>query len=123
MIWILNRTFFRPINKVLEKRELSKGGESSEAVGILSEAAEKEEAYKSGLLDARNESYELIEGERNAAMELKQTRVAEAKEEVAAMLETELGELELQKSKAKSAIAEEAKEMADNISSNILKTA
>lgn len=123
MIWILNRTFFRPINKVLAKRELSKGGQSSEAAGILNEAAEKEEAYKSGLLDARNESYELIEGERNAAMELKQTRVAEAKQEVAAMLETELGELELQTSNAKSAIAEEAKEMADNISSNILKTA
>ena len=31
MIWILNRTLYRPINRVLEAREKSKGGHSSEA--------------------------------------------------------------------------------------------
>ena len=31
MIYILNRTFFRPINRILESRERNKGGHSSEA--------------------------------------------------------------------------------------------
>ncbi len=123
MIWILNRTFFRPINRILDARDRSKGGQSSEAEGILNKAAAKEDDYRQGLLETRNESYKLIETERNAAMDLKQQKVAEVKQEVAAMLETELGELEVQTNSAKSAIAEEAKQLADKISSNILKTA
>lgn len=123
MIWILNRTFFRPINRVLEAREKSKGGQSSEAEGILKQAADKESSYKKGLLEAREESYEMIEKERTAAMELKQNKVAEAKQEVAAMLESEMQELEVQTNSAKASIEEEAQKMADDISSNLLKTA
>ncbi len=123
MIWILNRTLFRPINKILDARERNKGGEFSEAKGILSEAEAKEGEYTKGLLEAREESYEMIEKERSTAFELKQTRIAEVKEEVAEMVESELGELELQRSSAKAAITEEAEKMADKISSNVLKVA
>jgi len=38
MIWLLNRTFFRPINRVIESREKQKGGHGSEADNILHEA-------------------------------------------------------------------------------------
>ena len=31
MIWILNRTLYKPINRILETREKSKGGHASEA--------------------------------------------------------------------------------------------
>jgi F-type H+-transporting ATPase subunit b len=121
MIWILNRTFFRPINRILDARERNKGGQYSESEGILNEAAEKEERYKNGLLEAREEGYEFIERERSAALELKQNQTAEVKEEVGLMLETELGELERQTQVAKNEIATEAEKMADKISSNILR--
>lgn len=123
MIYILNRTFFRPINKIIDVREKNKGGKFSKAEGILKEVSAKEDEYKKGLLEARTKSYEMIEKERSAALELKQNRLAEAKQEVAALLETELNELEQQTSSAKSAIAEEAEKMAEKISSNLLKTA
>jgi F-type H+-transporting ATPase subunit b len=123
MIWILNRTFFRPINRILDSRERNKGGQSTEAKELLSQAVNKESAYRQGLLETRNESYELIEKERSEAMKLKQGRVAEVKQEVATMLETELNELDNQTNTAREAIAKEAEKMADKISSNILKTA
>lgn len=121
MIYILNRTFFRPINRILDARERNKGGEFSESKGILSQASEKEEKYKQSLLEARDEGYEIIEKERLAALELKQNKVAEVKQEVAAMLETELDELNRQTDSAKAEIATEAERMAEKISSNILK--
>lgn len=123
MIWVLNRTFFRPINRILDARERNKGGEFSEAKGILKEASDKENEYKKGLLNAREESYEMIEKERTAAMELKQNKISKAKQEVAAMLESEMKELENQTNSAKASIEEEAQKMAEKISSNLLKTA
>ena len=63
MIWILNRTLYRPINRVLEAREKSKGGHSSEAEGILKDVEGKETRYTHELLDARSEGYSLIEKE------------------------------------------------------------
>lgn len=123
MIWLLNRTLFRPINRILDARERNKGGQYSEASGILNEASDKESSYREGLLEAREESYELIESERNAAMELKQTKTAQVKNEVAELVKSELNELDVQTNSAKAAITDEAEKMADKISSNILNAA
>jgi len=54
MIWVLNRTFFRPINRVLESREKHKGSHGSEAEAILSDVNEKQAKYNQELLDARS---------------------------------------------------------------------
>src|SRR5215211_7770180 len=72
MIWVLNRTFFRPINRVIESREKHKGGRGSEAETILSDVTEKQAKYNRELLAARSEGYELIEKERNAAVAARQ---------------------------------------------------
>ena len=45
MIWVLNRTFFRPIRSVIASREKFHGGRNTEAESILNEAAEKESKY------------------------------------------------------------------------------
>ena len=68
MIWVLNRTFFRPINRVIEARERQKGGHGSEAESILSDVSEKQARYNKELLAARSEGYELVEKERAAAI-------------------------------------------------------
>ncbi|MGI8669427.1 MAG: ATP synthase F0 subunit B [Aridibacter sp.] len=121
MIWLLNRTFFRPINRILDARVRNKGGQFTEAEEILRETSEKEMEYNANLLEARNEAYELIEKERNQAMTLKQSKIAEVKAEVADKLDTELNDLEQQTTTAKSEISQEAEKMAEQISSNILR--
>src|SRR5436190_4707146 len=79
MIWILNRTLYRPINRVLEARERLKGGRSSEAEMLLGEAAEKESRYNKDLLDARSACYSLIEKEQKKAVADREKKLAEAK--------------------------------------------
>ena len=121
MIWILNRTFFRPINRVIESRDKHRGTHGSEAEAILSDVSEKQSKYNRELLEARGEGYELVEKERAAVISTRQQKVAAAKSETAAMLTSEKQQLEQQAAEAKAVIAKEAEVMADKITSNILK--
>lgn len=121
MIWILNRTFFRPVNRVIESREKHKGGRGGEAEAILSDVGEKQIQYNQALLAARNEGYTLIEKERAAAVEARQRKVAEAKAATAESLVSDKNQIHEQAAAAKAAIAQEAEVMAEMISSNILK--
>ncbi|HUR97408.1 MAG TPA: hypothetical protein VMZ26_04995 [Pyrinomonadaceae bacterium] len=121
MIWILNRTFFRPINRVIESREKHKGGHGSEAEAILSDVTEKQTRYNRELLSARSEGYELIEKQRVAAINSRQEKIAAAKSETAALLAAEKQQVQNQAAEAKAVIAREAEAMAERISSNILK--
>ncbi|MCB1023602.1 MAG: hypothetical protein KDB79_04380 [Acidobacteria bacterium] len=122
MIWVLNRTFFRPINAILDKRERNKGGHSGEAKEILEDAASKRAEYTKSLQDARSEGYSLIEKVRSEAMSLKQSQIENARTDISKYLETENAGLEKQVGEAKDMIAVEAEKMADQISSNLLKT-
>ena len=122
MIWILNRTFFRPINRILESRERSKGGRSGEAQNILQQVGEKQKRYNEAMLKARSEGYEIIEKERSAAISQRTEKVNSVKEEVAQKIEREKQELENQTIAARAAIADDAEKIADQISANLLKT-
>ena len=121
MIWILNRTFFRPINKIIETRGKNKGGQFGEAEGILKEASDKNSEYTEALQSTRSEAYELIEKERSEAMAQKQSKINGAKNEVAQMLTSENAEMEKQIASAREAIATDAEKMAQQISSDLLK--
>ena len=121
MIWILNRTFFRPINRVIESREKHKGGRGGEAETILSDVSQKQTKYNQELLAARSEGYELIEKERTAAVQARQSKVAAAKSETAEMLSSEKEQVQQQAAEARTILAKEAEVMAEKISSNILR--
>ena len=121
MIWVLNRTFFRPINRVIESREKHKGGYGSEAEGILADARERESKYNQELLAARSTGYELIEKERTAAIDARQRKIAEAKSTTAEALASNKNQIGEQAAAARAIIAQEAEVMAEKISSNILK--
>lgn len=121
MIWILNRTFYRPINRVLTARENSKGGKGSEADNILRDAGEKEAAYNKELLDARSKGYELIESEHAAAVQEREEKLGTAKREVAERLATEKSELEKQVAAARATVEQQADELAEKIANNILR--
>lgn len=121
MIWVLNRTFFRPINQIIETREKQKGGRGGEAEEILGKVAEKLRSYDQTMLEIRSQSYEMIERERAEAVERRQRAISEAKAESSRLLENEKAELRDRVAEAKVEIALEAHRMADKISSNILK--
>ena len=120
MIWILNRTLFRPVNRVLESREKAKGGKGGAAVSILREAGEKEAKYNSELLDARSAGYSLIEKEQKKAVEAREKKLAAANTEVAAAFNSGKAELEKQTIKARAEIGAKAETMADKIAATIL---
>ncbi|MEZ5308473.1 MAG: hypothetical protein R2684_15115 [Pyrinomonadaceae bacterium] len=123
MVWILNRTFFKPINKILSSRNVGFGGQFKETGQMLRDAEQKESAYKEALLDARNGAYEMIEAEKIEAVANRQAKVAEAKQEISARVSAEMGEIEKQTAAAKAQISEDAKELAEKITSNVLKVA
>lgn len=120
MIWILNRTFFRPINRVLESRERNKGGHSVEADEILKQAETKNAFYHKEMLDARSKGYDLIAKEHKKAADAKAKKLEKAKAETAARFEAGREELEKRKDEARTTLSIEAEKLAENITSNIL---
>ena len=121
MIWILNRTLYRPINRVLETREKSKGGHSGEAATILSQVSEKETRYTKELLEARTQGYELIEKEQKEAAAARDRKIAEAKAASVAAFEAGRSDLDKQAAAARAEIDTEAEKMAESIAAGILR--
>lgn len=121
MIWLLNRTFFRPINKVLDTREKNSGGRSSEAQEILNQVQEKNATFDSAIREVRTEGYGLVEKQRSKAVAKRQKKVEAVKEEVATLISTEKEVIAQQTAEAQKAITTQAKELAETISTNILK--
>lgn len=121
MIWILNRTLFRPINQVIESREKSKAVEGGEAGEILKDVGEKEARYTREMLDARSKGYELIEKEHAKAAAARDKKIAEAKAETAAHVESGKAEIAQNAADARVSIGTDAEKLADKIAASILK--
>ena len=121
MIYVLNRTLYRPINRVLEGRVNNKGNYFGEAEEINKKVEEKESRYAKELLNARSAGYELIEKEQKKATAAREKKLAETKDEVADRLTSGRAEIEQQSNEARSSIESEADVMADRITAGILK--
>lgn len=121
MIFILNRTFFRPINRIIESRMRNQGGRFTEAEEILNRVGKKQSDYEENLRQARAEGYEIIENQRGAALQKQQSEIESVKAETGAKFAQSKEEIDRQTSAARSAIAQQADELADKISANILK--
>jgi F0F1-type ATP synthase membrane subunit b/b' len=121
MIWILNRTLYRPINRVLETREKSKGGHSGEAASILAQVSEKEARYTKELLETRSQGYEIVEKEQREAAAARDRKIAEAKAAAAAAFDSGRADLDKQAAAVRAEIDTQAEQMADRIAAGILK--
>lgn len=121
MIFILNRTFFRPVNRIIEDRMKNQGGRYTEAEQILNQVNKKQSDYENNLRQARSEGYEIIENQRNEALQKQQSEVEAVKAETDAKFAQSKDEISKQTSEARSLIAQQADELADKISANILK--
>ncbi len=113
MIWLLNRTFFRPINRVIASREKNKGGRFTEAGDILRDVEAKNASYQTSILEARSQSYELIEKEKTEALSRRQAEIETVKSETEQVVAREKEELGRQTTEARAIIARQAEQMAE----------
>ena len=121
MIWVLNRTFFRPVNRVLESREKFKNVEGGEAGSILAEAGEKEAKYNQGLREARAEGYSFVEDQHKKLVRAREKKLAETRAELDEKMSAGRAEVERQAGEAKTAIGADADRLADEIAATVLK--
>jgi F-type H+-transporting ATPase subunit b len=121
MIWVLNRTFYKPINRIIASREKSKGGRSSEAVGILQQVDEIEARYTKEMLDARSSGYELIEKEHIEAIAARDKQIAESKAQINEEFDANRANLEKRTADVHSTIGAEAEKIAEQITTSILR--
>src|SRR5216117_328254 len=81
MVYVLNRTLFKPINKILADREQKTRGQLGAAGDILQRVEEGLSRYERSLFEARAEGYKLLEQERAAAMKNRQERLEVERDE------------------------------------------
>jgi F-type H+-transporting ATPase subunit b len=122
MIWVLNRTFFRPINRVIESREKFKNIEGGEAGSIQAEAGEKEARYNRELLEARTEGYAIVEDQHKKLVRAREKKLAETKAETDEKISSAKSEIERAAAEARSAIGSQADKLADEIAATVLRS-
>lgn len=120
MIFVLNRTLFRPVNRVLEEREHRTVGRSGEARGVLQRVEESLTRYERTLREARAESYRLLERQQAEATGERQQKVGLVKKEVGDLIEGQKREIQAQADDARASLESEARRVAATLSAQIL---
>ena len=120
MVGVLNRTLFRPVNKVLAEREEQTSGRLSEVKELRSELENKLLRYERGLRDARSAAYRLVEIERAEALRRREEGVSHVREEVRSWIEEQKSEIERQTEAARKTLGFESRQSGLQISSQIL---
>jgi F-type H+-transporting ATPase subunit b len=120
MIYILNATLFRPVNKILAERERRTRGGTGEAHDILQRVANSMNRYERSLRDARTEGYRLLEQERAKALAERQNQLNSLRAEIEASTEEQKRLLQTQSEQARASLETDARKIAADISRQIL---
>lgn len=120
MIYLLNKTLFHPINKILAERERRTRGGTGEAHDILQRVANSMNHYERSLRDARTEGYRLLEQERATAILERQNLLNSLRVEIEASTEEQKNLLRTQTEQARTSLEADARKIAADISSQIL---
>jgi F-type H+-transporting ATPase subunit b len=120
LIFILNATLFKPINRVLEERGRLSGGRLAEARQLLARYDERLRHYEEQVRAARAEAYRHAEEQRRQELAAREEALAGAKSAVAAEIAAARREIGEQSAAARAGLEREARAMAARISSQIL---
>ena len=120
MVFVLNATLFKPINRILEERERRTRGRSGEAHDILQRVEEKVTLYERTLREARASGYQLMEQERAAALSERQVRLNTVKDEINQSVTEQKEAIHTQVEDARATLEQEARRIAAEIGSPIL---
>lgn len=120
MVFVLNATLFKPINRILEEREQRTRGRSTEAHDILRRVEEKLTHYEQTLRSTRAEGYHLLEQERAAAMQERQAQLTAVREEISRSVAEQKQAVHAQAEEARTTLNSEARRIAAEIGAQIL---
>ena len=120
MVFVLNATLFKPVNKILEARDKRGKGRLGEAGEILSRVDSKLTAYESSLRAARSEAYQLLESEHAQARASREQKLAGVRQELSDSTARQKEELARQSEAAKRTLASDARQFAHEVGSRIL---
>jgi F-type H+-transporting ATPase subunit b len=120
MVYVLNATLFKPINRILEERERRTRGRSGEAHDILQRVEEKMTLYERTLREARAAGYQLMEQERAAALGERQSSLNAVKDDISRSVAEQKETIREQVEEARSTLDQEARGIAADIGSQIL---
>ena len=120
MVYVLNATLFKPINRILEARERRTKGRLSEAQEILRSVSEKLANYERQLRQARGEAYAFSESERGAAMQERQKKLNEMRQKLAESIAQEKEAIQQQAEAARGTLEIESRRLAREIGARVL---
>lgn len=120
MVALLNATLLKPINRILEERELRTRGRLSEAAQTFATVDEKMREYERGLRQARTEGYAFLEKERTAVSSERDRKVAEVRAEISRWISSEQDKLKSDTEQVKKTLEADAQSVAIKISGQIL---
>lgn len=120
MVFILNATLYKPINRILAAREKRTRGRIGEAQQIMSDVSEKISNYERQLRQARAEAYALTEAERTSAMQERQRKLNDMRQQLAESIAKEKQTINQQADEARASLEAESRRIAGEISSRVL---
>ena len=120
MVYVLNATLLKPVNRILEARDKRTKGRLSEAQQILSDVSEKLREYERALRQARGQAYAFAEKERAGAMQERQVKLNEMRERLAESIKREKEGIKRQSEEARATLEVESRRLAREIGSRVL---
>ena len=120
MIFVLNATLYKPINRILEAREKRTKGRLSEAEEIIKSVDEKLTDYERQLRQARGEAYSFAERQRTEAMKERQEKLNQWRQEMAESTAKEKAAIQRQAEEARGTLDTESRRLAREIGARVL---
>ena len=121
MVYILNRTLLKPINRILAEREKQVEGRLKEAQTLAAETEQKLKKYNDALHNARVEGYKLLEKERADGLKEKDEKVRLYREQASREVATQLDNIKRQEQSVKQELETQAASISSLISSQVLR--
>ena len=121
MVFILNRTLLKPINRILAEREKQVAGRLQEAQMLASETEQKLKQYNDALHAARVEGYKLLEKERADALKEKDEKVKQVREQSSREVAVQVDNIRRQEQSVKQELEAQAASISSLISAQVLR--
>ena len=121
MVFILNRTLLKPINRILAERERQVEGRLQEAQMMSAETEEKLKKYNDALHEARVDGYRLLEKERAEGLKDKDEAVRLYREQMSRDVRQQIDNTRRQEESVKKELEAQAGAISSLISTQILR--
>jgi|SRR5689334_4743059 F-type H+-transporting ATPase subunit b len=121
MVFILNRTLLKPVNRIFAEREKQIAGRLKEAQMLATETEQKLKRYNDALHAARVEGYKLLESERANALKDKDEKVRLSREQTSREVALQVDNIRRQEQSVKQELETQAASISSLISAQVLR--